>query len=105
MRFLNLYIFSLSVIVLAISSCSSDNECNTVCPEGTFQLLDCTCIDELDPSNSIESIDIRGEISSDQTWTTGSIYILNDRVTVVNGATLTIEPGVIIKGVGVDSSY
>ena len=100
MRFLNPYIFSLLVIGLTISSCTSDNECDTVCPAGTFQLLDCTCIDELDPNDSIESIDIQGEISSDETWTTGNIYILNDRVTVVNGATLTIEPGVIVKGVG-----
>ena len=100
MRFLNPYIFSLLVIGLTISSCTSDNECDTVCPAGTFQLIDCTCIDEFDPNDSIESIDIQGEISSDQTWTTGNIYILNDRVTVVNGATLTIEPGVIVKGVG-----
>ena len=100
MRFLNPYIFSLLVIVLTISSCSSDNDCDTVCPAGTFQLLDCTCIDELDPNDSIESIDIQGEISSDETWTTGNIYILNDRVTVVDGATLTIEPGVIVKGLG-----
>ena len=40
-------------------------------------------------------------------WTTGSEYILNDRVTVTSGVTLTIEPGVVVKGVdgtGADAS-
>lgn len=39
-----------------------------------------------------------GEISSDETWTADKIYQLNGRVFVTAGATLTIEPGTIIKG-------
>ena len=39
-----------------------------------------------------------GEITSDETWSTGNVYELDGRVTVTGGATLTIEPGVIIKG-------
>ncbi|WP_139925525.1 T9SS type A sorting domain-containing protein [Hymenobacter sp. DG01] len=39
-------------------------------------------------------------ISSDVTWTSNNIYLLTDRVYVTNGATLTIQPGTIIKGSG-----
>ncbi len=39
-----------------------------------------------------------GQITADETWATGSTIILQDRVTVVDGVTLTIEEGVVIKG-------
>lgn len=39
-----------------------------------------------------------GTISVDETWTADKIYELNGKVVVDNGATLTIEPGTIIKG-------
>ncbi len=42
-------------------------------------------------------------ISSDVTWTADSIHVLRGRITVLSGATLTIEPGTIIKGdIGTD---
>lgn len=37
-------------------------------------------------------------ITSDMTWETGKTYILAGRITVEAGATLTIEPGVVVKG-------
>ncbi|MDA3821406.1 MAG: hypothetical protein PF450_02170 [Bacteroidales bacterium] len=37
-------------------------------------------------------------ISENTTWETGEVYQLGGRVTVLSGVTLTIEPGVIIKG-------
>ncbi len=37
-------------------------------------------------------------ITSNTTWETGKVYVLGGRIAVVNGATLTIQPGVIIKG-------
>ena len=37
-------------------------------------------------------------IDSDETWETGKIYTLGGRITVLSGATLTIQPGTIIKG-------
>ncbi|MCA1763589.1 MAG: hypothetical protein ABR574_08580 [Cryomorphaceae bacterium] len=37
-------------------------------------------------------------ITSNTTWTADSVYVLDGRVTVVDGVTLTIEPGTIIKG-------
>lgn len=37
-------------------------------------------------------------ISANTTWTSGKTYILGGRITVLDGVTLTIEPGVIVKG-------
>lgn len=45
-----------------------------------------------------EDFTISSNITENTTWTTGNTYILTTRVAVTNGATLTIEPGVIIKG-------
>ena len=39
-----------------------------------------------------------GIIDSDETWTADRFHILNNKVYVADGVTLTIEPGTIIKG-------
>jgi len=39
-----------------------------------------------------------GQITANETWTANNVYQLRGRVTVINGATLTIEPGTIVKG-------
>ena len=41
---------------------------------------------------------VQGEITSNTTWTNANIYILDGFVYVRDGATLTIQPGTIIKG-------
>lgn len=41
---------------------------------------------------------VKENITSDVTWTSDKIYILGGRIAVTEGATLTIEPGTIIKG-------
>ncbi len=41
---------------------------------------------------------VNGNITADVTWETGNTYILASRVTVTSGVTLTIEPGVVVKG-------
>jgi len=41
---------------------------------------------------------VNTNITEDVTWKTGKVYILETRIAVEAGATLTIEPGVIIKG-------
>jgi hypothetical protein len=41
---------------------------------------------------------VNGNITSNTTWKTGKVYILQSRVTVVSGVALTIEPGVVVKG-------
>ena len=55
------------------------------------------------------AVDVRlvGQIPSDKTLTSDVIWELEGRVTVTNGATLTIEPGTIIKafaGTGANAS-
>src|SRR5690606_31479036 len=37
-------------------------------------------------------------IAADETWTSDKTYILGGRIAVLTGATLTIEPGTLIKG-------
>ena len=41
---------------------------------------------------------VTASISENTTWETGEVYILEGRITVLSGVTLTIQPGVIIKG-------
>ena len=49
-------------------------------------------------STEYSIIEVESNISSNTTWESGNIYILTSRITVLSGATLTIEPGVIVKG-------
>ncbi len=44
------------------------------------------------------TIDVRGNITGAVTWSSDNVYVLQTRVTVLDGAVLTIEPGTIIKG-------
>jgi len=39
-----------------------------------------------------------GNITTNTVWTSGNVYLLNGWVYVKNGATLTIEPGTVIRG-------
>lgn len=56
--------------------------------------------DDNNDSNSNDSgnIIVSDNITSDETWTNDNIYQLGGRIAVEDGATLTIEPGTIIKG-------
>jgi len=46
----------------------------------------------------VTTISVTENISANTTWETGKIYILEGRITVLSGKTLTIQPGVIVKG-------
>lgn len=39
-----------------------------------------------------------GALTADETWTAGNTYVLNGKVVVPNGITLTIEAGTVVKG-------
>ena len=54
---------------------------------------DCNC-----KNNPVIPVVVSGAISANTTWTADKIYELATKVYVTNGATLTIEPGTIIKG-------
>ncbi|MEJ2003629.1 MAG: hypothetical protein P8X57_01405 [Cyclobacteriaceae bacterium] len=41
---------------------------------------------------------VTSNISTDQTWTSDKTWVLGGRIAVEDGATLTIEPGTVIKG-------
>ena len=59
-----------------------------------------SCEDEpttVTPPSGSDLIPVEGTITSDVTWTKDNIYRLDGRVLVTGGATLTIEPGTIIK--------
>ena len=43
-------------------------------------------------------IQVTSNITSNTTWETGKVYVLSSRIAVVSGVTLTIQPGVIVKG-------
>ncbi|WP_372773909.1 hypothetical protein [Mangrovibacterium sp.] len=60
-----------------------------------------SCNDDDDPiitEIEEEEFDISANITTNTTWETGNVYHLKSRIAVESGATLTIEPGVIIKG-------
>jgi len=46
----------------------------------------------------ITVIDVTANITSDVVWESGKVYVLTSRIAVESGATLTIQPGVIVKG-------
>lgn len=58
---------------------------------------DGSCTYEEEPLDE-NTIMVSSNITSNTTWVTGKTYVLTSRVAVTNGATLTIEPGVIVKG-------
>jgi len=46
----------------------------------------------------VPTVSVASNIGANTTWETGKIYVLEGRITVVSGITLTIQPGVIVKG-------
>lgn len=49
-------------------------------------------------AEEVKTITLTSNISTNTTWETGKTYILGGRIAVVNGVTLTIQPGVVVKG-------
>lgn len=50
------------------------------------------------PTTEPDVITVTQNISADETWSSDKTYILGGRISVISGATLTIEPGTVIKG-------
>lgn len=77
-------ILSLSILTLLSFGCSDDDGDNApIIGGGTDEV--CT-------------INKSGFVETNETWNSECIYILNNKVVVPDGVTLTIEPGTIIKG-------
>lgn len=58
---------------------------------------DGSCTYEEEPVDE-NTVMVASNITSNTTWTTGKTYVLTSRIAVTNGATLTIQPGVVVKG-------
>ena len=58
------------------------------------------CDPEENNNNDVDTgnVVVKENISTNTTWTSDKVYQLGGRITVLNGATLTIEPGTVIKG-------
>lgn len=73
--------FILSIALgLSLASCEKENNGND------------------DNENNTGNIIVTENISENTTWTSDNVYQLGGRITVLSGATLTIEPGTVIKG-------
>lgn len=76
---LAMLVLSASVVVVSCKTDDDGDDVGTVDPVG-------------------ETITVKGSITSNTTWKAANKYIIEGFVYVDNGATLTIEPGTIIKG-------
>ena len=52
-----------------------------------------------DPTTTGSVVNVSANITANTTWTTGKTYKLTSTIYVTNNATLTIQPGVVVKGV------
>ena len=70
-------------------------------------IISCSDDDDTTTTNPTDPYTISGNITADKTLTAGNVWTLKGRVSVVEGATLTIEAGTVIKataGTGADAS-
>jgi len=92
------YLF-LVAVVLTFTSCGGDDPAPVSCTDG-IQNQGEEDIDCGGPCTAcqVANEDVTGLITSNTTWTKDRIWVLNQKVVVGNGVTLTIEAGTIIKG-------
>ena len=80
--------------VFALTSCedeAGDTNTTVACENQEINPADTT-------ENGTQIIYKNCNIEADEVWTSENIYVLNGRISVVNNATLTIQPGTIVKG-------
>lgn len=113
-------------VLLANCTCATDADSiipdpclgTPECPEGTIKAYPgCNCVELMeDPCENVEcgpfavcvngscqeiaigTITITSPITENTTWTADNIYVVSGKIPVDNNATLTIEPGTVIKG-------
>ncbi|WP_425636458.1 hypothetical protein ACPUEN_13660 [Algoriphagus yeomjeoni] len=82
MKKFNSLLFMFAAIVIGFTSCIDGND---------------KPVDPVDPGADNVLL-VNTNITSNTTWETGKTYVLGGRITVTSGNTLTIQPGVIVKG-------
>ncbi|MEB2773720.1 hypothetical protein SYJ56_00285 [Algoriphagus sp. D3-2-R+10] len=82
MKKLNSLLLMFSAVAIGFTSCVDGND-KPVVP--------------VDPGED-DVLRIESNISTNTTWETGKTYVLGGRIAVTAGNTLTIQPGVIVKG-------
>ncbi|QRM88985.1 hypothetical protein FG167_06955 [Lacinutrix sp. WUR7] len=88
-----LFVSALAVLALGFTSCIEDDDTPIVIEEVTNNYNN-NGGDDNDDACIVKS----GGIAVNETWTADKCYILDRKVVVQEGVTLTIEPGTIIKG-------
>lgn len=81
MNFKKYLVLAVAAVTFGLTSCSKDD--NSGSGTGTT-----------DPN----VVEVKGDITTNTTWSADKIYHLNGFVYVMDGVTLTIEPGTLIKG-------
>ncbi len=80
---------------LLFTSCLEDEVCQGVtCAANETLTADCDCV----VVGGTQEVNVTTNITSNTTWTADEVYVLNTRIAIEDGATLTIEPGTVIKG-------
>lgn len=74
--------FAFFATMVVVSSCSKDDDNDNINNQP---------VDE-------KVVAVKTNITVNTTWETGKVYLLESRIAVLSGATLTIKPGVIVKG-------
>ena len=90
-----LLLIALVTSTLVFTSCFKDDDAPLIVETST------TIINENPGGGSTDDcpvVTVTGEITDGDVWTNDNIYQLNQKVVVPAGATLTINPGTIIKG-------
>lgn len=95
-------VISLLLFLLAISVVKGQKFFTSTNYRGAFSTTDWTTgWANWNPRNTsypAATVTVTGEITSNTTWTASKTYLLSGYVYVKNGATLTIEPGTVIRG-------
>uniref|UniRef100_UPI00321789B8 hypothetical protein n=1 Tax=uncultured Draconibacterium sp. TaxID=1573823 RepID=UPI00321789B8 len=85
-------------IVVAFTAGTTGGAASVVLTVGDANLKSDIATAVLEVAEEVKVINVSSNITENTTWETGKTYILKSRIAVEAGATLTIEPGVVVKG-------
>lgn len=88
----------LGAVAVALPACKKKEGCTDPLATNYDPDADKDCCCEYAPVNTGGTIEVTANITSNTTWTSNNKYLLKGFIYVEDGATLTIQPGTIIKG-------